>query len=68
MSFYPYLNTIFANKGLSGAALFGAFFLLLRKRHTRTYSQINYKALEVSVREILMGRKLVGDILSKQME
>jgi hypothetical protein len=48
------MGIIFSMKGLSGAALFGAFFLLLRKRHSRTCSQINYKALKVFVREIVI--------------
>jgi hypothetical protein len=33
-------------KGLSGAALFGDFFLLLRKRHSRTCTNINYEAFK----------------------
>jgi len=32
------MDAIFSIEGLFGAALFGAFFLLLRKRHSRTYS------------------------------
>jgi len=45
------MGAIFSMKGLVGAALFGAFFLLLRKRHSRTYSQTHYEALEGLVRE-----------------
>ena len=53
------IHHISVNKGLSGAALFGDFFLLLRKRHSRTYSQINYGALKELVREKLTRKGLV---------
>jgi len=54
------MGAIFTMKGLVGAALFGNFILLLRKSYSRTYSQINYKVLEVFVREIIRkeGRKI----------
>jgi hypothetical protein len=45
------MGAIFTMKGLVGAALFGNFFLLLRKRYSRAYSQISYEAHEVFVRE-----------------
>jgi hypothetical protein len=51
------MGAIFSMKGLSGAALFGAFFVLLRKRHSRTYSQTNAQALKVLVREIKKGEE-----------
>jgi hypothetical protein len=40
---------------LRGAALFGDFFLLLRKRHSRTYSKISCEALKGLVRENLFS-------------
>jgi hypothetical protein len=45
------MDAIFTMKGLSGAALFGAFFLLLRKRHSRTYSIISYGVMKALVCE-----------------
>jgi hypothetical protein len=45
------MDAIFSTKGLSGAALFGDFFLLMRKRHSRTCWATNYEAPKALVRE-----------------
>jgi len=52
------MSAIFTMKGLPGAALFGDFFLLLRKSYSRTCSLTNYEALKAFVREKVMRKEL----------
>jgi len=51
------MGIIFLMKGLFGAALFGYFFLLLRKSDSRTYSWINYEVMNALVCETLSSKK-----------
>jgi hypothetical protein len=47
----PRYECYFFDEGLVGAALFGDFFLLLRKRHSRTSRGTSYKVMKALVRE-----------------
>jgi hypothetical protein len=55
----PRYERYFYDEGLVGAALFGDFFLLLRKSHSRACFQTHYVALTVFVREKTIRKELL---------